>query len=65
MSPAPSTATMDLDPPDPKLKYHLQSELGKAIGVAEVGEKIMNAPIMLSIKEFLAVSPEMSGLLKY
>jgi len=58
-SPAPSTATMDM--PDPKPKYRLQSELGKSISVAEVGEKIMNAPIMLSIKEFLAVSPEMSG----
>jgi len=58
-SPAPCTATMDT--PDPKPKYGLQSELGKSISVAEVGEKIMNAPIMLSIKEFLAVSPEMSG----
>ena len=60
-SPAPSTATMDVDSPDPKPKYRLQSELGKSIGVAEVGEKIMNAPIMLSIKEFLAVSPEILG----
>jgi len=60
-SPALSTATMDVGPPDPKPKYRLQSELGKSIGVAEVEEKIMNAPIMLSIKEFLAVSPEMSG----
>ena len=57
-SPAPSTAMMD--PTDSKPKYHLQSELGKSIGIAEVGEKITNAPIMLSIKEFLAVSPEMS-----
>jgi len=31
------------------------------INVTDVGEKIMNAPIMLSIKDFLAVSPEMSG----
>ena len=52
---------MDLDPPDQKPKYRLQSELGKTINVTDVVEKIMNAPIMLSIKDFLAVSPEMSG----
>jgi len=63
-SPAPAIPTMDLDPPDPaKPKYRLQSELGKSIGVAEVGEKIMNAPITLAIKEFLAVSPEMANYL--
>jgi len=61
--PALTTPTMDLDPPDPKPKYRLQSELGKSIGFAEVGEKIMNAPITLAIKEFLAVSPEMSNYL--
>jgi len=38
-----------------------QSNLGKSISVAEVGEKIINAPIILSIKEFLADSPEMSS----
>lgn len=59
----PANTLMDLDPlPDAtKPKYRLQSELGKTISVVDFGEKIMNAPIMLSIKEFLAVSPEMSG----
>jgi hypothetical protein len=52
---------MDLDSDAAKPKYRLQSELGKTISITDVGEKIMNAPIQLSIKEFLAVSPEMSG----
>ena len=53
---------MDVDPANPvKPKYRLQSELGKTISTAEVGEKIMNAPIMFTIKEFLAVSPDMAN----
>ena len=55
---------MDLDPPDPaKPKYRLQSELDKSIGVAEVGEKVMNALITLQIKEILAVPLEMANYL--
>jgi len=55
---------MDLDPPDSaKPKYRLQSELDKSIGVAEVGEKVMNAPITLQIKEILAVPLEMANYL--
>jgi len=38
-SPVPSTATIDEDLADLKPKYRLQSELGKSIGIAEVGEK--------------------------
>lgn len=53
--------TMDIDSDAAKPKYRLQSELGKTISITDVAEKIMNAPIQLSIKEFLAVSPEMSG----
>jgi hypothetical protein len=53
--------TMDVDSEAANPKYRLQSELGKTISITDVGENIMNAPIQLSIKEFLAVSPEMSG----
>jgi hypothetical protein len=53
--------TRDVDSEVAKPKYRLQSELGKTISITDVGEKIMNAPIQLSIKEFLAVLPEMSG----
>jgi hypothetical protein len=53
---------MDVDDNEPaKPKYKLQSELGKTISNSDVGEKIMNAPIQLTIKEFLAVSPEMAN----
>jgi hypothetical protein len=44
-----------------KPKYRLQFELGKTIPTADIGEKIMNTPVMLTIKEFLAVSPEMAN----
>jgi hypothetical protein len=60
-SPSAPSATMDVDPEPTKPKYKLQSELGKAISSTDIGEKIMNAPIMLTIKEFLAVSPEMAN----
>jgi len=57
----PALRTTTMDPPDPKPKYHLQSELGKSIVVAEIGEKIMNTPNLFSINEFLTILPEMSG----
>jgi hypothetical protein len=60
-APTPSSATMDIDSEIAKPKYKLQSELGKTISPSDVGEKIMMAPITLSIKEFLAVSPEMAN----
>jgi hypothetical protein len=60
--PIPSTPLpMDVDTEPTKSKYKLQSELGKTISNADVGEKIMNAQIRLTIKEFLAVSTEMAN----
>jgi hypothetical protein len=57
-----SSVPMDIYENEPaKPKYKLQSELGKTISNANVGEKIMNAAIMLTIKEFLAVSLEMAN----
>jgi len=60
-SPPPPSDTMNIDEDHPKPKFKLQSELGKTISPAVVGEKIMNAPLTLTIKEFLAVSPDMSN----
>src|SRR5579862_3315056 len=44
-----------------KPKYRLQSQLNQTVGTADIGDKIMNTPVMLSIKEILAVSPEMGN----
>ena len=52
---------VDDDNEPAKPKYKLQSELGKQIPTADIGEKIMNTPVALTIKEFLAVSPEMAN----
>jgi hypothetical protein len=59
---APSSATMDIDEDQPtKPRYKLQSELGKTIPIADIGKKIMDTPVMLTIKEFLAVSPDVAN----
>jgi hypothetical protein len=61
-SSASPSATIDIDDDNSaKPKYKLQSELGKTISTSDIGEKIMNTPVMLTIKEFLAVSPEMAN----
>jgi hypothetical protein len=59
---APPPGPMEVDEDNStKPKYKLQSELGKTISTVDIGEKIMNTPVMLTIKEFLAVSPEMAN----
>jgi hypothetical protein len=53
---------MDIDEDQPtKPKYKLQSELGKTIPIADIGKKIMDTPVMLTIKEFLAVSRDVAN----
>ena len=44
-------------------KYHLISELDKNVKTDQIGEKIMNTPIQLSIREILAVSGEIADYL--
>ena len=44
-------------------KYHLVSELGKNVKTDQIGEKIMDTPVQLSIREILAVSGEVAGYL--
>src|SRR5579862_1663928 len=64
---APSTAAPSAGSPrqampdEIKPKYRLQSQLNQTVGTADIGDKIMNTPVMLSIKEILAVSPEMGN----
>src|SRR6266516_7779968 len=46
-----------------KRKYHLASELSQTVDTAQIGEKIMDTPIQLSIHEVLAVSGDIAGYL--
>jgi len=38
-------------------KFHLASKLSEKVNVADVGEKVMESPITLKLRELLAVSP--------
>jgi hypothetical protein len=44
-----------------KRKYHLALKINETVTIADVGEKIMNTPIQLNLRELCAVSPEISG----
>ena len=37
-------------------KYRLASDLSQTVRIAEIGKKIMSAPVRLSFREVLAVS---------
>jgi hypothetical protein len=42
-------------------RFRLASELRESISIAEIGEKIMNMPIQLSLKELMATAPDLSN----
>ena len=42
-------------------KFRLASELNQSISTAQIAEKIMDAPVQLSMREILAVSTDISG----
>jgi hypothetical protein len=44
-----------------KRKYRLASKINETVTIADVGEKIMDTPIHLNLRELCAVSPEISG----
>jgi hypothetical protein len=44
-----------------KRKYRLASKINETVTIADVGEKIMDTPIQLNLRELCAVSPEISG----
>ena len=47
-------------PTAPQKKYRLASDLSQTISVAQIGEKIMDTPVQLSVRDVLAVSSEVS-----
>jgi hypothetical protein len=42
-------------------RFRLASELRESISIAEIGEKIMNMPIHLTLKELMATAPDLSN----
>jgi len=48
--------------PEPK-KFRLGSELSQTISISQIGEKIMDTPMQLSVREALAASSELSNYL--
>jgi hypothetical protein len=42
-------------------RFRLASELRESISIAEIGEKIMNMPIHLTLKELMATAPDLSS----
>ena len=47
----------------PGKKYRFGSEVGQIINASQIGEKIMDTPVQLSVREVLAVSSDVSGYL--
>ena len=44
-------------------KYKLGSDIGQTVKTSQIGEKIMDTPVQLSIREILAVSGDVAGYL--
>src|SRR5437016_12263646 len=57
-APAPQPSNPILDPPK---KFQLASELSETVSVAQVGEQLMDTPVQLSMRQVMAVSPELAG----
>jgi hypothetical protein len=54
--------TPDVSEETPK-KFRLASELNQTVSTSQIGEKIMDTPVQLSMREILAVSSEVAGYL--
>jgi Protein of unknown function (DUF4100) len=54
---------MDVDPPVEKPKYRLASKLQESINLDEIGEKIMDVKISLSLNEIFGISSDVSNWL--
>ena len=47
----------------PQKKYYLASDLSQTVSIAQIGKKIMDTPVQLSVRDVLAVSSEVSSYL--
>ena len=64
-APALAPASISAEPKAPEVarKFKLASEVGQTVGTSQIGEKIMDTPVQLSIREILAVSGDVAGYL--
>ena len=59
--PAPTVAQPTPPVEDRTKKFRLASKLSEKVNVADVGEKVMDSPITLNLRELFAVSSEVSS----
>ena len=64
-TPILTTTPIELQSPTTEAtkKYKLASEVSQIVGTSQIGEKIMDTPVQLSIREILAVSGDVAGYL--
>jgi len=62
-----STPTPTTNPPPnttaPSKKFRLASELSETVTAAQVGEQMMDTPMQFSMRQIMAVAPEVTGYL--
>jgi hypothetical protein len=58
-TPGATPAASDIAPK----KFRLASDLSQTVSTSQIGEKVMDTPVQLSVREILAVSSEISGYL--
>jgi len=59
-NPATNTSPPLTPNPAPK-KFRLASELSETVTVAQVGEQLMDTPVQLSMRQVMAVAPDLAG----
>ena len=47
--------------PNTQKKFRLASELSETVTVAQVGEQLMDTPVQLSMRQVMAVAPDLAG----
>ena len=53
-------STLNLAPNTQK-KFRLASKLSETVTVARVGEQLMDTPVQLSMRQVMAVAPDLAG----
>lgn len=62
-TPNAAPRTTPISTSDSGKKFRLASELNQTVSTSQIGEKIMDTPVQLSMREILAVSTEVSSYL--
>ena len=59
-TPPAAAPTPEGNPPNQAQKYRLVSEIGDAVPISTIGEKLMDTPVALTLREVFAASSEVS-----